>query len=104
MDAFEIARQVADEGFGGHFAGFFIKGDQVNRIHAQRGDDAEFLFQRIDQSRRALGGDNGAGMTIESDDDREGLVLRGIGNGLADDLLMAQMNAVKNPNAYADFT
>ena len=41
---------------------------------------------------------------LTGDDDREGLVLRGIGNGLADDLLMAQMNAVKNPNAYADFT
>jgi hypothetical protein len=42
-------------------------------------------------------------MAVESDDQRDGFVLLGIGCGLADDLLVAQVNAIEKANRQADF-
>jgi hypothetical protein len=42
-------------------------------------------------------------MFVERDDQRDTFVLSGIGHGLPDDLLMAEMNAVKDTYGEADF-
>ncbi len=42
-------------------------------------------------------------MTIESNDDGNGFMLLRIRDGLADDLLVAEMDAVENSNGDADF-
>ena len=39
---------------------------------------------------------------VEGDYQPDGLVLAGVGEGLADDLLVAQVNAVKEPDSQAD--
>ena len=43
-------------------------------------------------------------MFIESDDYRHRAVLPRIGDGLADDLLVTEMDAIKHPNGGAEFT
>ena len=42
-------------------------------------------------------------MTIEGNDERERVVLLRISDGLADDLLMAEMNTVEHANGESDF-
>ena len=41
-------------------------------------------------------------MLVERDDQRDGVVLAGVGDGLPDDLLMAEMHAVKDADGQAD--
>jgi len=41
-------------------------------------------------------------MPIKCDYQRNGIVLPRVGDGLADDLLMAEMNAVENADGHAD--
>ena len=41
-------------------------------------------------------------MTIKSDDDGNGFVLLSVGDGLANDLLMAEMDAVENADGDTD--
>ena len=42
-------------------------------------------------------------MAIKCDDDRESVLLSRIGDGLADDLLMPQMDAIKDSDGEASF-
>jgi hypothetical protein len=42
-------------------------------------------------------------MPVERDHQRNGVVLVRVGDGLANDLLMTKMNAVKNADGQADF-
>ena len=41
-------------------------------------------------------------MPVERDDEREGVVLARVGDGLPDDLLVAEMHAVENADGQAD--
>ena len=99
----KIARQAADEFLAGLLAEFFVELDQQNRVRAERFDRAQFLRQRINQRRHAVGRDDGIGMPVKSEDERDGVVLAGVGDGLPDDLLVAEMHAVKNADGQADF-
>ena len=54
-------------------------------------------------SPHAGGGDDGVGMLIEGDDEREGIVFAGVGDGLPDDLLMTKVHAVEEADRKADF-
>jgi hypothetical protein len=42
-------------------------------------------------------------VAVKRDDEREAMLLAGVGNRLADDLLMAEMHAVKHADGEADF-
>ena len=42
-------------------------------------------------------------MFVKRDDERESVVLAGVGDGLPDDLLMPEMHAVKDADGEADF-
>ena len=41
-------------------------------------------------------------MAVEGDDGRNGLLARGVGDGLAEDVLVAEVNAVENADGRAD--
>ena len=78
--------------------------NQQQRVRAQRFDRPQFLRQRINQQRHAVGRDHGAGMPVEGEHQRNGVVLPRVGDGLADDPLMAEVDAVKNADGQAGFT
>ena len=99
----QVARQSADECLAGLFAERLVEMNQQQRVRAERFDGAQFLRQRINQRRHAVGRDDGVGMAIEGDDERERLVLARVGDGLPDDLLMAEMHAVEETDGQADF-
>ncbi len=42
-------------------------------------------------------------MAIKGDDERDGIVLVSVGDRLADDLLVAEMDAVEDANGQTDF-
>jgi len=42
------------------------------------------------------------GVLVEGDDDRQRVMLAGVVDGLPDDLLMAEVDAVKHANGQAD--
>ena len=103
LDFSEVAGQSADERLAGLPAERAVEMNQQQRVRAQRFNRAQFLRQRINQRRHAVGRDHGAGVPVERDHQRNGVVLPRVGDGLADDLLMAEMNAVENADGQADF-
>ena len=103
LDFSEVARQAADERLAGLPAECSVEMNQQQRVRAERFDRAQFLRQRINQRRHAVGRDDGVGMPVERDHQRDGVVLARVGDGLADDLLMAEVDAVKKADGQADF-
>lgn len=103
LDTFEIAGEAADEGFTRLLAEGFIEVNQEENVRAQSFDGAQFLGQGIDEGRDAVWGDDGARVAIKSEDEGEGFVRAGVGDGLANDLLVAQMDAVEEADGEAGF-
>src|SRR5687767_9140868 len=103
IDIFEIAGEITDELIGGDFAEGAVESNQPGGMCSHRVQDTKLLRERINQERRFRGGDNRVGMPVESDRDCEAFVLAGIGDGLADDLLMSEVNAVENADCHTDF-
>ncbi len=98
----EVAGQVADELFAGNLAEGFVKSNNVGGFQPERGQDFQFFGQRINQGRhvgraRRWRWDGG-----QMSRPRHGLARRGVGEGLAEDALVAEVNAVKNANGRAD--
>ncbi len=81
---------------------FLSKVNFQQRIRAERFDGAQFLRQRINQRRHAVRRDDGIGMAVKGDDERDRIVLPRVGDGLPDDLLVAEMHAVKHADGQAD--
>jgi hypothetical protein len=77
--------------------------EQEYGIHSQRLDFAEFLAEGIKEQRRFGGRDDLRWVAVESDRERNALMLPGIVNRLADHLPMPEMNAVEHPDRHADF-
>ena len=98
----KIARQFADENFAGFFAEGFVEGNFQQRVRAERFDGAQFLRTGINLRRRFFRRDDGARMPVEGCDHRQRVVLARVGNGLPDDLLMAEMHAVEHADGQAD--
>src|SRR5882724_8506986 len=102
LELAEVARKAADEGFAGLFAERAVKMNQQQRIGGKGADDAQFLGERIDQRGDAIGRDDGVGVAVESDHEGDGFVLDGVGDGLADDLLVPQVDAVEEADGETD--
>ena len=102
LDFSEVAGQSADERLAGLPAERAIEMNQQQRVRAQRFNRAQFLRQRINQRRHAVGRDHDAGVPVERDHQRNGVVLTRVGDGLADDLLMTEVDAVKNADGQAN--
>ena len=83
-------------------AEFFVEMNQQQDVRAQRFDRAQFLRQRINQRRHAVGRHHGIGVPVERDHQRQGVMLPRVGDGLADDLLVTEMDAVKKADGQAD--
>src|SRR5438094_9151179 len=75
--------------------------NEQRRLDVGRADDAELLWQGINEGRDSVRGDNRVRMTIEGDHDGDRFVLAGIGNRLANDLLVPEMHSVENDNRAA---
>src|SRR5579862_6112045 len=103
LDLSETLRQATDKFFTTLSAEFFVKMDQQQGIHAERFDGSQLLRQRINQRRHMIRSDHGVWMPIEGKHEREGVVLARVGNSLPDDLLVSQMDAVKETNGQTHF-
>src|SRR5208282_6937039 len=101
LDLSEVARQTANEIFARLSAEFFVEMNQQQRVRAQRFNRAQFLRQRINQRRHPLRRNDGVRVPVKRNYQRNGIVLVRIGDGLADDLLMAEMDAVENADGQA---
>src|SRR6185503_5812212 len=102
VNASQIAHEITDECFAGLFAEDLVEVNQEQSFGTERFKGAELLRQRINQRRHAVRRDNGVRMLVERENERERVVLSAVGDGLADDLLMAEMHAVEEADGEAD--
>jgi hypothetical protein len=65
-------------------------------------DGADFLCGRINERGNAVGCHDRIRMFIECDNERDAFVLLRVGDSLPDDLLMSEMNPVKNADSEAN--
>jgi hypothetical protein len=99
LDLPKAVCELADENGSGLFAEKLIEMEQQQRVRSERFYGAQLLRQRVDEQWYALGSDGGVGVAIERDNESNRFVLVGIGDRLANYLLMANMNAVKESNS-----
>ena len=102
VDVAAVADEGADEVLGGLFAEGAVEVEEEGGVQAEGFDGAEFLGQGVEERRDASGGDDGGGMGVEGDDDGERAVLAGVHQGLPEDLLVAEVDAIKRANGDAD--
>jgi hypothetical protein len=102
VDLSQIARQFADEHIAGLLAECLVKVNFQKRVHAQRFDGAQLLGWRVNLRGNPFRSDDGIGMPVERHHQGQRLVLARVGDRLPDDLLVAQMHAVKHANSQAD--
>src|SRR5206468_8877659 len=95
-----VSRQALNEFFTRDLTEFFVEMDQERRVDAEGFDYAQFLGQRIDQRRIAVGRDDRIGVAIKRDGHGDALVLAGVFNRLSNDLLMAEVDAVEHADGY----
>lgn len=103
LNGSQIAGELADEGFTGLLAERAIEAQQEQRVRPERLNRAELLRLRIDEWWHFFRRDNGAGVLIEGDDKGKATMLAGVGDGLPDDLLVTEMDAVEHADGEADF-
>ena len=58
----------------------------------------------MDQRRNAVRRDDGAGVPVERQNQAQGVMLTGVGQGLTDDVLMAEVHAVEYADGQADLS
>lgn len=102
VDALVVTGEVADELFAGLLAERVIEMDEQSGVHAEGSNGAQLLRQGINEGWNPILGHDGVGMAVESDDDRHGLLLLRICDHLANDLLMAEMHAIKDADGDTD--
>ena len=95
-------KEASDELFAWNLAERFVEMDQAGGVHTQRGNNLDPFFERVDQRRGVRWRNDGARMSVERDDHRHAVVLKRVGNGLPDHLLMSQVDAIKDPDGHAD--
>jgi len=103
LDSPKAAGQSPDERFTGLLAESLVEVNQEKRIGAKRFDSSQFLGKGIDQGRDSMRSNDDIRVAIEGEDDSGRFVLSGIADRLADDLLVAQVNAVEKADREANF-
>jgi hypothetical protein len=103
VDVLEIPREAADKILGGQLTEGPVEGDQPGRVGSERGEGAELLRERMDQARSVIRGEDGSRVAVEGDDDGEPFKPAGIIHRAADDLLMAEVDAIEHADGEADF-
>jgi hypothetical protein len=98
----EIARQVADKSLAGLLAERGVEVEQENMVQPEVPKDAQLFLQRIDERGHPLRRDHGAGMRVERNRQRNPVALPGIGDGLAENPLVPEVDPVKEANGGAD--
>lgn len=82
-----------------HFAG---EVDRENGIDAERTEGPEALGKRLEQAGSALGQDDGERVRIKGHDDRFGAEGAGVEDGVTDDMLVTQVDAIEHPEREAN--
>ena len=93
----EARSELADETVAvdlGHLAG---EVDREDGVDAERTEGPEALGERLEQSRGPLGQDDGEWVRIKGHDDRLGAEGAGIEDGVTDDVLVTQVDAIEHP-------
>ena len=103
LDFLQVSSQTVNELLTSLLAECLIKMDQQERVGTKRFDGAQFLWERINKGRDAGGRNDGIRVTIKSNHERDSIVLTRVANGLANDLLMPEMHAVKKANGQTHF-
>ena len=103
LEAAQVARQFSHKGLARLFAESPVEADEQQRVRAQGLNRAQFPGRRIDQRRHPIGSHDDARLRIERDHQHDRVMMPGIREGLANDLLVPQMHAVKKTDAQADF-
>jgi len=78
-----------------------VEGDDKGVVGAEAGEEADALGERIDEGRGVAGVEDGLRVAVESDDDRAAGAGSGLGDAVADNLLVAQVHAVEEPDREA---
>src|SRR5262245_47781153 len=99
----KVTGEAANKIFRGDLAESFVEVDEKSGVGSEGLNDAKLFRKRIDKWRRALRGHYRIRMTIKSDNDGNAFVLLGIGDSLSDNLLVAEVNAIKDANGEAHF-
>lgn len=103
VEVAEIAGQLADEAFAGLSAERLIEMNQQQGVRSERFDGLDFSRQGIDQRWHAVWRDDGARVAVEGEDHGEAVGLAGGGEGSPDDLLMPEVDAIKDAEGETDF-
>jgi hypothetical protein len=101
-DAAEAGGQVAYEGGTVDRSQFRRERDGQGGVDSQGAKGAESLGQGLEETRGALGKNNAEWVRMEGDDDGPGTQRPGVENGLTDDVLVSQMDAIEHAQGDAD--
>jgi len=91
-----------DKNLCGDLAHGFIKGQHESGLDAEGLNGGEALGEVLDEAGGVFGCEHLGGVFSKSNAERRGLELVRIGDGLPEDLLMAQMDAIKEADGAAD--
>src|SRR5436190_23115018 len=91
----QVTAQIASELFARLLAESMIEVNEQQNLNSERFNRTQLLGQGVDQWRNAFRSHNSVRMPIEGEDQRHCPVLAGIGEGLADDLLMTEVHAIE---------
>lgn len=100
--AAEAGSELADEAVAIDLGQFPGETDGKDGVDTEGAEGAEALGYRLEQARGAVGKDDGERVWIESHDDRAGAEGAGVEDGVADDVLVTQVNAVEHPQREAN--
>ncbi len=101
--AAEAGRELADEAIAVDLGQFPGEVDGKDGVDAEGAEGAETLGYRLEQAWGAVGEDDGERVGIEGHDHRTRAKGPGVKDGMTDDVLVTQMNAIEHPQreAYA---
>jgi hypothetical protein len=100
--AAEAGGELADEALAIDLGQFPREVDGEDGVDAEGAEGPEALGYRLEQARGPVGEDDGERVRIEGHDHRACTEGSGVENGVADDVLVTQVNAVEHPQREAD--
>jgi hypothetical protein len=100
--AAEAGSELADEAVAIDLGQFPGEVDREDGIDAEGAEGPEALGERLQQARGAVGEDDGERVRIEGHDHRTRAEGAGVEDGVSDDVLVTQVNAVEHPQREAN--
>jgi hypothetical protein len=98
----KIAGEVADEAIRRDLAEGEVKPDDDHGVEPAALEEREAVFEALDKQGGTVGGNDGVGMLIESEGEREALVSAGVIEGEVQQRLVAEVNSVEDTDGGSD--